>query len=143
MSFCFLTVCACNGVLLLHTVISNRIDHDVFYFYFLSSISFFWGIGPPEVMVFPPVGNVLIGKSTSFECNVTSTLEYILSWKFNGSPELPEGVIMVNDTVLEIHNAQPSHSGTYSCQADNQVHIRSFEAMLVVSCELIPRISLL
>ena len=126
-----------------YTVISNRIDHDVFYFYFLSSISLFWGIGPPEVMVFPPVGNVLIGNSISFMCNVTSTLEYTLSWNFNSSPKLPEGVIMVNNTVLEIPSAQPSHSGTYSCQADDQVNVRSFEAMLVVSCELILGFSLL
>ena len=93
-------------------------------------------------MVFPPVDDVLIGNSTSFMCNVTSTLEYTLSWNFNGSPELPEGVIMVNDTVLVIASAQPFHSGTYSCQADDQVNVRSFEAVLVVNCELIPRISL-
>ena len=89
-------------------------------------------------MVFPPVGDVLTCNSISFMCNVTSTLEYKLSWNFNNSPELPEGVIMVNDTVLEIPSAEPSHSGTYSCQADDQINMRRFEAVLVVSCELIP-----
>ena len=89
-------------------------------------------------MVFPPVDNVLKGNSSSFMCNVTnSTLEYTLNWKFNGSLKLPTGVITVNDSVLVIPSAKPSHSGTYTCQVNDMVYLRSFSAVLVVNCESI------
>ena len=125
----------------MHTYFQHN-DHDTFYLSFLSSIflSFSCTIDPPEVMVFPPVDDVLIGNSSSFMCKVTSTVEYTLSWNFKGSPQLPEGVL-VNNTVLEIPSAQPSHSGMYSCQADDQVNVQSFEAVLVVNCELSSNIS--
>ena len=108
-----------------------------FLFFFLNSLLL--SIDPPEVTVFPPVGNVLKDRSSSFMCNVTnSILEYTLNWKFNDSlnSQLPEGVIVVNDTVLVILNAQPFHSGTYTCQVNDKVYLRSFSAVLVVNCEL-------
>ena len=108
-----------------------------FLFFFLNSLLL--AIDPPEVMVFPPVGSVLKDRSSSFMCNVTnSSLEYTINWNFDHSlnSQLPEGVIVVNDTVLVILNAQPFHSGTYTCQVNDKVYLRSFSAVLVVNCEL-------
>ena len=93
------------------------------------------------MVVFPPTANVFIGNSSSFACNVTSSLDYTISWNFNGNSQPPEGVV-VNGAVVVIPSAQPYHFGTYTCQADDQVNVRSFQAMLFVNCELDPVISI-
>ena len=102
----------------------------------LSLSLFFLFLLRPEIVVLPSMDEVLIGSFSSFMCIVTSTLEYTLTWNFDGSSQLPEGV-KVDDAVLTIPSAQPFHSGTYTCQADAQVHLGSFSAILhvVVKCE--------
>ena len=43
---------------------------------------------------------------------------------------------MMEDDVLVILSAQPSDSGTYTCEAKDDIDIWSFSANLVVNCEL-------
>jgi hypothetical protein len=76
---------------------------------------------PPAITVTPDVQMLepMTGANVTINCNATGELPVTYSWEYNGSPSLPDGVMISNEGhTLTINSAMAiHHTGQYTCLA--------------------------
>ncbi|XP_056129543.1 neural cell adhesion molecule L1-like protein [Lampris incognitus] len=77
---------------------------------------------PPDWIFKPKSQLSMIGSEVLIKCSATGTPQPTITWKVNGLPleEVPAANRKEFDDTIVLHNAKPSDSAVYQCEASNR-----------------------
>ncbi|XP_078326030.1 contactin-5-like isoform X2 [Crassostrea virginica] len=93
---------------------------------------------PPIFTSTPQNISVVMGGTANFSCSAESHPASTLTWQFNGTKLLPDGVYVSTDNSIQIGLVSWQHTGTYTCVASNVVGQEKVSAKL--SIQVPPRV---
>nr|XP_022322764.1 hemicentin-1-like [Crassostrea virginica] len=93
---------------------------------------------PPIFTSTPQNISVVMGGTANFSCSAEGHPASTLTWQFNGTKLLPDGVYVSTDNSIQIGLVSWQHTGTYTCVATNVVGQEKVSAKL--SVQVRPRV---